>query len=165
MLDNANINKGYIQWLHSHKPAFSAKGHLLAAALMWSGAGLILFIIAGYYLIPLAGNWIQVSLIIITAVIVGFLKGRFVLGKMALKNVRRILSWKGEARCIGGFQPLRSWVLIIAMIFLGRMLRTSPLPRAIVSWVYIAVGTALFTGSRRFWTSLVTLGSLNTPGP
>ncbi len=166
MSNQNNVNKDRFQWLYSLKPGSSTRGHLMAAALVWSAVGLMLLSIAGVRLLPFVFiKKMQTFWVVVTAAIFGFLKGRFVLDRMARKNIRRILSWNGESRCIGGFQPIRSWILVIAMISMGVLLRMSPVPRIFICWIYIAVGTALLTGSRRFWQSWMGLGRLTPPGP
>ena len=139
---------------------------MVAAGLVWTLAGLGLLVFGAYRMCGLRHSPQEISAILAISVVAGLFKGRFVLGKVAARNVERIRSWGvHETRCIGGFQPLRSWLLVIAMIAMGRFLRSSPLPRELVWGVYVAVGTALFVASKYFWEALFGMGDLNLPGP
>ncbi len=132
---------------------------------MWTLAGLGLLLVGAFNLTSMQCSEVEVLIIFALSIAAGCLKGKFILGKVAIKNIERVRSWKNETRCLGGFLPLKSWLLIIAMICLGRLLRTSPLPRQLVWGIYLAVGTALLTASRHFWESWLDFDRLTHPGP
>jgi hypothetical protein len=92
--------------------------------------------------------WIPV--IATSAIALGFLKARFVLNRSARRVTDRIES-RGDGRCIGGFLSWKTWLLVVAMILLGRLLRLSPLPRPILGLIYAAIGFALLAASRLLW--------------
>ncbi len=129
------------------KPAAPASAHLLAAAILWSVVGLALGIrgllnldfSAGAGMVWAAG-----------AMVLGGIKGRFILKKTAFRAINRIIE-RGDGKCLGGFMSARSWLLITAMIIMGKLLRASPLPHNLVWSIYVAVGTALAVSSRFFW--------------
>lgn len=135
-------------------PAASRRTHLLAASLLWSLVGLGLTI-AGASWISDAGPPHAVLLAAV-AIVLGLLKVRFILSHNARRVIDRI-ERRGDGRCIGGFLSWKTWVLVLAMVALGRVLRATPLPVPIRGTVYSAIGVALFTAScllwRRWWTA------------
>ena len=131
--------------LLQYKPGVSIKTHLFSAGLIWSlvGCGLLFF---GFYLVSLNGSyWYAVA-----GLILGTVKTIFILDRVARKNVKRINEFEDKV-CIGSVYSWKTWMLVLAMIFLGRYLRTSALPREIVGLIYIAVGWALLLASRLMW--------------
>ena len=127
------------------KPGVSIKTHLFSAGLIWSlvGCGLLFF---GFYLVSLNGSyWYAVA-----GLILGTVKTIFILDRVARKNVKRIKEFEDKV-CLGSVYSWKTWMLVLAMIFLGRYLRTSALPREIVGLIYIAVGWALLLASRLMW--------------
>ncbi len=54
-------------------------------------------------------------------------------------------------RCAGGFLSTRSWVLVLGMMLAGQVLRASPMPRADIGFLYVAVGSGLVFSSRIVW--------------
>ncbi|RMG90131.1 MAG: hypothetical protein D6708_08945 [Candidatus Dadabacteria bacterium] len=84
------------------------------------------------------------------AVVVGVAKARMALVPTARKALARIRA-RGDGRCLGGFLSWRSWLFVAAMMALGAVLRRSPVPRGLLGFVYLAVGTGLLWASREFW--------------
>ena len=130
-----------------YKPAAMASTHLLAAALMWTMVGIMLGM-RGIFNMDFS-SW-QGYAWAAGALIIGGVKGEFVLRKSAERAVCRILE-RGDGKCLGGFMSWKSWLLIASMIIMGKLLRASPLPRNPVWSVYVAVGAALAISSRFFW--------------
>ncbi len=138
--------------LERFKPAASRRIHLFVAGLMWTlvglglaAAGIVWCLGAGlpnafFYLIP--------------GVLVGMLKGVFVLSRAARRSAERIES-RGDGVCLGGFISWGSWGLVLVMMGTGVLLRHSALPRAWLGLIYTAIGSALLTGSRVFWRVFV----------
>ncbi len=129
-------------------PGACLKTQMLTAAIMWSVVGAFLFSRGLINILqihdPYKPLWIGLALA------VGIFKAKVVLEKTANKISARIKQ-RPEPSCLFGFMPLKSWLLILGMIFLGVMLRKSPLNRSLVWSVYIAIGAALFASSRIFW--------------
>jgi len=73
------------------------------------------------------------------------------LTKSAKKNIDRIKGRPEGKYCIGGFMPWKAWLLVAAMIILGRLLRSSPLPPTLIWGIYAAIGEALLIGSLLLW--------------
>ncbi len=121
---------------------------MLGAALMWSAVGIFL---CGRGLVniikvedPYKFLWVAIALV------AGLFKAKMVLEKTAFRIVDRIRN-RPDPSCLFGFMPVKSYLLIGAMIMLGILLRKSSLNRSLVWSVYIAIGAALFASSRIFW--------------
>lgn len=127
------------------KPGVTVRTHLFLAALIWSLVGFFL-LTNGFVLISLKGHlWYGVL-----GMLLGTAKTFFVLDRVALKNVKRIKEFEDKV-CIGSVYSWKTWILVAAMIALGRFLRTTVLPPEIVGFIYTAVGWALMLASRLVW--------------
>jgi len=126
-------------------PAARVKTRVMLAALLWSGIGLML-LARGVLAVSGSGREWWLAL----AVLLGSIKSRLVLDRAVLKNMDRLRALDG-ARCIGGVYSVKTWLLVAAMIALGRGLRASPLPVWLVGLVYVTVGWGLFWSSRQGW--------------
>ena len=144
-----------ISWLEARKPVAAVRVHILLATLMWTIVGLFLFVRGACNMMSLPEAvhpwWL------IVATFIGVLKGRLIFDKTAIRVISRILSREGD-RCLGGFLSLKSWGMILFMVFLGMSLRVSPLPGILVWGVYVAVGAGLFFSSRLFWKKWISQG-------
>lgn len=135
-------------WLDAHKPAGSARVHLLLAAMMWTLVGIALLVFGVSQV--RTGHLASDALLLVLAAAAGWAKGRFVLDRAARRVIERIRT-RGDGRCIGGFLSLRTWALVALMVVAGRTLRHSFVPAVIVGLAYAAVGTALLVATRRLW--------------
>ena len=127
------------------KPGVSVRTHLFLAGLIWSIVGFFL-LTNGIVFILLAEKMWLVPL----GVVLGTVKTLFVLDRVARKNIVRIKEF-GEKVCIGSVYSWKTWLLVAAMIGLGRFLRATVLPGEIVGLLYTAVGWALLLASRLMW--------------
>ena len=125
-------------------PRSSVRTRLLLAAATWTAVGLGLGIAGAIW--SAATPWIVAG-----AIVLGLVKGRFVLAPRARANGDRILE-SGEGRCLGGAFTFPTWALVLAMMGLGALLRRSPLPRPWLGGIYLAVGVALLLGSVPVWS-------------
>ena len=127
------------------KPAASRMTMLLIAALFWTvvGCGLMA---RGIVILSQDGHY----LLMVVAVCLGTMKALLVFEKSARKNVARIQE-KEEGSCLGGIFSFKSWLLILVMIALGRLLRLSGLHLGIYGVIVLAVGWGLFLASRVVW--------------
>jgi hypothetical protein len=134
--------------LDTLKPAAPVRVHLLAAAVAWTlvGAGLLFFGARW----ALASQSTLVHALLAAAVIGGWLKARFMLRRAAHRTISRIRA-RGDGRCLGGFLPLWGWALVALMMGMGFALRHGLLPHPVVGLIYVAIGSALLTGSLSFW--------------
>ncbi len=128
-----------------YKPGVSVRTHLLLAALIWSVVGF--FLLTNGLVLTLLNNrlWFAVA-----GLILGTLKTFFILDRVARKNMKRIKEFE-EKVCIGSVYSWKTWLLVAAMIVLGRYLRTTVLPGEVVGLIYTAVGWGLMLASRLMW--------------
>ena len=131
--------------LHRYKPGIRVRTHLFLAALIWSVVGFFL-LYNGLVLVSLRDHyWFA-----ILGLTLGTAKTFFILDRVARKNIKRIEKFKNKV-CIGSVYSWKTWLLVAAMIVLGRFLRTTVLPGEIIGLIYIAVGWALMLASRLIW--------------
>jgi len=132
------------------EPAVSRRTLTLTAGALWSIAGLILI---GRAVIWLHDATLAVLLLAALFAAAGLVKGKYVLAKIARRNVKRIreLSPHKPKVCIFAFQAMQSYLIVIAMITAGILLRLSPLPRHWLAMLYIAIGAALEWASVVYW--------------
>lgn len=132
------------------EPAASRTTLTRTAAVVWGLVGIGLIVRGALWLAGIETNllWILPS-----AALLGVLKGWFIFRALARKNIERIaqLSPHKEKVCIFAFQAMQSYLLILAMIAVGILLRLSPLPREYLSLLYMAIGLGLVVGSVAYW--------------
>lgn len=144
-------------WWDRFTPRAGVHVQMFSAALVWLvGVGFllvrgVLFIEApsstsrfSYWIVPIA----------LVAIVIGVTKARYILIRYAKKAVARIRT-RGHACYFGFFAPT-SWLFVLVMMGGGMLLRHSALVnyawgRALLSTLYIAVGTALAIADRIFW--------------
>jgi len=131
--------------LQQYKPGVSVRTHLLLGGLIWSLVGFFL-LTNGFVLVSLQDHlWYGLA-----GMVLGSAKSFFILDRVARKNLRRIKDFEEKA-CIGSVYSWKTWFLVLAMIGLGRFLRTTVLPGEVVGFIYTAVGWALMLSSRLMW--------------
>jgi hypothetical protein len=143
-------------------PRTSRRTRLFVATFVWTGVGLGL-LVAGFrwtFLAPSVGWRLALPL----ALLVGWLKGRFVLAPRAAHNAARIVDSR-ESVCVGAAFSWGAWALAGSMMLLGILLRHSPLPRPWLGQLYAAVGMALLTAGAGGWQRWHQLGLTEPPRP
>lgn len=121
-----------------HSTAFVFSG------VTWFGIGLMLLSKGLNFLIQ-GGN--ENSLIFVAiALMVGFLKGRFVLSKTVKKMEARI-SAKSNPFPIKELYPQSYYILIGSMVLLGLIVRFAPFNITVRGAVDVAIGSALMNGA------------------
>jgi uncharacterized membrane protein len=129
------------------KPGVPKSALLLIAGSMWIGVAIML-------------NWLSYSWLrtesresALVALLIGFIGAlvihRFGFSRLVDKNLARILPMEGP-RCVFSFMPWKSYLLIMVMIFMGFLLRHSPIPKLYLAVLYTAIGTALILSSLRY---------------
>ncbi len=126
-------------------PAAQVKTRIFIAALLWSGIGAMLLVRG---VLAISGSGLEWWLL--AALLFGYLKSRLVLDRVVRRNMAR-LSLLDGSRCLGGVYSAKTWLLVAAMIALGRGLRMSPVPVWITGLIYATVGSGLFWSSRVGW--------------
>ena len=137
----------------------------LLAASIWTLVGVGLSV-AGCYWMVIGFHW-WALLLAVPMIALGFVKGRFILDRMAKRNVQRIAD-RGPSAPWWGFYPMRTWILVALMMGTGIVLRTvipdvvwkstqaaPPVYFACIGLVYLAVGVALIHASRTWWAAFL----------
>ena len=138
------------RWFMNLKPGVSPRTHLLCAALLWTIIGLFLIQRGIGYLMK-----DQQLLLIFAAILLGWLKSRYVLDRSAERGVERIRHF-ADNTCIGAVYSWKTWMLVIAMMVLGLLVRNSTIPAYIVGVVCVTIGWALIRSSRFSWKAWFT---------
>ena len=87
-----------------------------------------------------------ITLIGVAAFIVGYFKGRFVLGKSANKGVERIRQMPNPVSITQIYSP-KYYILLGGMILLGISIKYLGLSNGVRGFVDVAIGMALLTGA------------------
>ncbi|NOG55564.1 MAG: hypothetical protein HND57_14790 [Planctomycetes bacterium] len=141
-------------WYDRLKPRGSQRMQLFLAAFMWSAVGTGLFAY-GVWMLFGRSEFGQSAVswgLLVGAMVIGLLKGRFVLSRTARKNIARIRN-RPEGLCLGGFVSWKGWLMIAGMMTLGRLLRSGLLSPVVVGVIYAAVGTGLFFACLGIWSA------------
>jgi hypothetical protein len=133
------------------KPAVPRAVLYLLAGLVWTGVGGML--------VALATGWIARSSLLVGVCASALGAGtavfawRALFSRIARRNIDRIRAKEGWA-CVFSFQAWRSYLLVAFMVALGVTLRHSAVPRAILAYVYLAIGGALILSSLAYYRLL-----------
>ena len=114
------------------------------------------------YFTQLLGNTIgskeHAALLFITvALMIGFLKGRFVLSKTVARISNRFFSY-GEYMTLKQLYPFYYVAIIFSMMLMGMLLRFTPLSGEVKGIVDVAVGSALINGAMQYFRVAFTKG-------
>ncbi len=125
-------------------------------ALIWTLVGAMLLLRAVLNLLPLAGSskWIWLG----AASMLGAVKGRYVIARSADRLIARIRS-RGDGRCVFKIFPLKTWLLIGAMILMGFLLRNSGFMPELIWGIYAGIGVALISSGLLVWKIYFSLKS------
>jgi hypothetical protein len=140
--------------IEKYKPGVRKFWLYFTAALVWSGVGI--------YLALLAVRWL-VGVNLGTAVIfagAGLLLAGGIYAVMfkrfADQNIARIQALKGERICIFAFQRWSSYPLVVIMMSMGIYLRVySPVPKPYLAILYLGIGSSLLFASLRYYRYLM----------
>ncbi len=130
----------------------SRSTHSKIAFFIWAVVGLSLSLAGACFLqtsleegsfsfLQWAGLWGAVAL--------GLIKGLFVLPKVADRNTCRMRELPDQSPLYTTFS-LRSWILVLVMILMGRLIRAMGASPFVMGAIYIAVGMALLLASRAY---------------
>lgn len=140
--------------IEKYKPGVRKFWLYFTAALVWSGVGI--------YLALLAVRWL-VGVNLGTAVIfagAGLLLAGGIYAVMfkrfADQNIARIQALKGERICIFAFQRWSSYPLVVIMMSMGIYLRVySPVPKPYLAILYLGIGSSLVFASLPYYRYLM----------
>jgi hypothetical protein len=150
------------KWWEPFVPRASARVQMFAAAIVWLVGVTFLLTRGVMFMVESDRGGVRFSHwlipVVAIAIVLGIVKARFILIRYADKAVARI-EHRGRA-CFVGFFSAKSWLFVLVMMGGGMMLRRTPLVdynwgRAVLSVLYIAVGTALLIADRIFWISAI----------
>jgi len=129
--------------------------HLKVAFMIWGLVGTGLLIAGGIFLfgsrslsVLNEGNsvsWQAEGIGLSIALVIGFIKGRFVLKKVARRYIARIQTLPESSPFYMTFSR-KSWFMVLGMMVLGRTIRALGTPHVVVGSIYVAVGFALILG-------------------
>ena len=130
------------------------KTSLVLVGVIWSLVGIGLSIAGINWLLSMSFS--QKMIIFLSAgVIIGILKGKFILKKVALKYYKRseVIQFNKSDMFFGWAKMLgiRGFILIGLMMAMGSYLRHSNIDRPILGIIYLAVGIALVYASKIFY--------------
>ncbi|UCD35474.1 MAG: hypothetical protein JSU90_01185 [Nitrospiraceae bacterium] len=140
--------------LRKFDPAVDKRILIALSGFIWFSVGILLCRLAIGWLsrsVPDTGPWLGIS-----GAVLAFLIHHYGFLKLVNRNIDRIRTKKGKV-CIFGFQPWKSYVIIIIMIALGRTLRYSALPKSYLAVIYIGFGGAMFLSSFYYFRALFIL--------
>jgi hypothetical protein len=137
-----------MDYLQTLKPAVERRWLYLAAALVWSAAGLMLCVRAYGWLIhePL----VTALPFALAGIASGAVIYRFKFSRLAAKNVKRIASLS-ERASIFAFQSPLTYLLIALMMGLGIALRRSSIPKPYLAVLYLGIGLGLLLASGDYY--------------
>jgi hypothetical protein len=128
-------------------PAVDKRILVAVSGTIWTAVGILLCTRAVNWLSDAANQkalWPGIAGVLLALVIHHF---GFV--KLANKNINRIMAKKGKV-CIFGFQPWKSYFIILIMISMGIILRQSSIPKTYLSIIYMGFGGAMLLSSIRY---------------
>lgn len=140
------------------------------SGILWMGVGIFL-LVKGFsliltpedgskpsslysYMFYLSSNPQQAALLLIClGLFIGFLKGRFILSKTALRIVRRIQNLSNPCS-VFSIYSISYLLLLSSMIILGISFKWLPIPFDVKGVIDVAIGSALTNGSSFYFRHL-----------
>jgi hypothetical protein len=133
--------------MDKYKPAVTNTFLLFLAGIVWECVGIMLLFLAFSWLLT-ASN-IDIYLYSGAGILLALLVHHLGFLKIVDKNSKRILQMNGK-RCLFSFIPWKSYLIIVAMVTMGVLLRHSMIPKKDLAILYIGIGLALILSSVRY---------------
>ena len=130
-----------------YKPAVTKTFLLFLAGIVWVGVGIALLCLAFSWLSKASNT--EIYLYSSAGILLALLVHHFGFLRIVDKNLNRILLMKGR-RCFFSFIPWNSYLIIVAMVTMGALLRHSMIPKKDLAILYIGIGLALILSSVRY---------------
>lgn len=128
-------------------PAVDKKFLIVLSGIIWTVVGIMLCNLAIKWL---SHTSVQNTLLLgLSGLVLALLIHHFGFLKLVDKNIARIMEKEGKV-CIFGFQPWKSYMIILIMIVMGITLRSSALPKQYLAIIYIGFGGAMLLSSLRY---------------
>lgn len=135
-------------WILSLNPVVSKHWLLIVAGCMWTGVGILLSFLAVTWL---AKTLLMKAILLgLLGIVFSFAINRFQFTKLAMKNIKRILSLNDKA-CVFSFQAWTGYLIIAFMMSLGIYMRNSAIPKPYLAVLYIAIGGSLLQASWHYY--------------
>ena len=133
--------------IRNFKPGVARKVHILSAALLWTVIGGLLLYRGFSYLFSAGVFWLT-----IIGIAAGTAKSYYILDRSARKGLERIKTFSDNT-CIGAVYSWKTWLVVLAMILFGIVIRKVSLPDSVVGTICVAIGWALIFSSRLAWNA------------
>jgi uncharacterized membrane protein len=130
-----------------YDPAVDKKFLVALSGIIWTVVGIVLCNLAVKWLSQTPAK--SVLVLGLAGIILSLLIHHFGFLKIVDKNIARIMAKEGKV-CIFGFQPWKSYLLIMVMIVMGMTLRNSTVPKPYLAIIYIGFGGAMLLSSLRY---------------
>ena len=137
------MHNGAVSVLDKIKPAVAREALLLVAGLVWTGVGVML---CAWAYLWLAAEPLTAVLPAAAGLLGALAAWRFMFAPIARSNIERIERAPLRA-CLFSFQAWRGYLIMVAMIALGALLRHSAIPRTLLAPAYAAIGGGLLLAS------------------
>jgi hypothetical protein len=133
--------------IDKYKPAVARPFLLFLAGVVWVCVGLLLLFLAFSWLST--ASKIDLYFYSAAGIVLALLVHHFGFLKIVDNNLKRILQMNGK-RCFFSFIPWKSYLIIVAMVAMGALLRHSAIPKKNLAILYIGIGLALILSSVRY---------------
>ncbi len=127
---------------------------IIFSGLIWLSVGIMLLSVGFKYLIKGAAETQTLITCITLALILGYLKGRYILKKSVHREVFRILSITKSVR-ISDLYSKKYYILLAIMVCLGYLMNALALPPIIRGTIDITIGSALIKGAMLYFIHAV----------
>ena len=137
-----------VTWWARFNPAVPRYLLFAIAGLLWTAAGAMLCIRGAFWLAELrTGAAIAAGVGSLVLAASGYV---LMFSAIVRRNISRIRQLPSRA-CIFSFTAWRGYLMIMLMMIAGMLLRSSAVPRILLSIPYTAMGGVLLTGSLGFY--------------
>ncbi len=127
------------------KPGVARKVHIFSAALLWTLIGGLLLYRGIGYLSQGEAFWL-----VLPGIAAGTIKSYFILDRSARSGLDRIRNFSDNT-CIGAVYSWKTWLVVLAMMVFGMLLRNLSLPLLIIGTICVSIGWSLMFSSRHAW--------------
>lgn len=129
---------------------FSYVSALIFSGIVWFVIGVNLCLKGYQYAIHVTEAFYEPLWMILTGIVLGYMKGRFALSKAINRFIRHMVQYEEPLR-ISEIFSLRYIAIIGVMMTLGILMKVSSIPMQIKAVIDFTVGSALFYGSIRYF--------------
>lgn len=136
------------EWIERRAPKASMRTQLLLASLLWTAIGVMLPTLGSVWIVQRYGP--LGALFALPFLVVGLAKSHLLLDRVSARTLERVRR-RGDGTSAAGFFSAKSWLLVLAMMASGQIIRATGFPRAWLGFLYVAVGTAMLLSSRKLW--------------